>query len=115
MEINGKIITITQPRSINTKNGLSNVYGFVIQTEGEYPRKVMFEVMGDDRWSKMNLAVGMDCSVSFDIASREWQGKWFTQATAWRVQALNAAQPQYHQQAMPRPQAQPQGDNSIPF
>ena len=38
-----------------------------------------------------NLRVGESYLVSFDIESRNYQGKWYTDVRAWRVQPVQAA------------------------
>ena len=70
----------------------------------------------------MNFAEGADVQVSFDIDAREWNGKWFGELMAWRVQNVNGQQ----QSAVPngKPVAQtdiPQdgshveNDSDLPF
>ncbi len=90
---------------------------FVIETAGQYPKKVCMQLFGD----KVNECpnVGDEVKVSFDIESREWNGKWFTQLNAWKVErqgAQAASQPAY-QQAQPQAPATtvaPQVDD-LPF
>ena len=44
-----------------------------------------------------NLRVGESYLVSFDIESRKYQDRWYTDVRAWRVQPLQpAAQPPMH-------------------
>ena len=40
MDINGKVIAILPPYTFNTKNGQKTKYGFVIETNDQYPKKV---------------------------------------------------------------------------
>ena len=40
----------------------------------------------------MNFAEGADVQVSFDIDAREWNGKWFGELMAWRVQIVGSQQ-----------------------
>ena len=107
--------------------------GFVIKTEGEYSKSICFEVLGRERIDKMSpyLKVGGLVKVSFDVSSREWQGKWFTSLTAFSVfakeseigQSQNTQQVQgtQTQNPAPAPQPQPQAqsqssdDSDLPF
>lgn len=112
MELTGKVIAIVPEQRFNGRNGEVVRYGFAIETSGQYPKKVAFSVLGEERWRQFNIQLGMEVQVFFDISSREWQGKWFTQADAWRVSAIGA------QTAAPQAQPQPsqaQQDAAVPF
>lgn len=59
---------------------------FVIETHDQYPRKCMFSVFGEDRLKEFHIAVGEELTVSFDIDAREYNGRWYNDIRAWRVQ-----------------------------
>jgi hypothetical protein len=72
-------------RFVSKKDGQEIVrHGFVGKTDGQYPKMVYFTVLGDDKFNAMSLVVGGRYNVSFDVNSREWNGKWFTDVSAWR-------------------------------
>ena len=48
--------------------------------------------MGEDKFKQMNIVVGGNYNVSFDVESREWQQKWFTEASAWKAVCLDGQQ-----------------------
>lgn len=123
MEIQGKVVALLEPQTFNGRNGAVTKFGFVIETEGQYSKKVHFQVFGEDKWAQMQLNVDMPVVVSFDISSREWNGKWFTQCDAWRVvpqmqQSVNA-QPQPSQTTNAAPTSQPpqtaKSNDELPF
>jgi hypothetical protein len=58
----------------------------VLETIEQYPRKVCFEVFGSDRIQQFACKEGDEVTVSFDIESREFNGRWYTSIRAWRVQ-----------------------------
>lgn len=99
MEIQGKVIAILEPqRFVSSKNGKEYVTTvFVIETPGQYPKKVAMKVMGEDKFKQMGIVMGGTYNVSFDVESREWQGKWFTECQAWRTQRVDGAQEQPQQ------------------
>jgi hypothetical protein len=101
MEIQGKVIAILEPqRFVSSKNGNEYITTvFVIETQGQYPKKVAFKVMGEEEFKQMQIAVGGFYNVSFDVKSREWQGKWFTECQAWRTQRVDGTQEQTQQAA----------------
>lgn len=96
MEIQGKVIAILEPqRFVSQKNGNEYVTTvFVIETQGQYPKKVAMKVMGDDKFKQMGIVMGGTYNVSFDVESREWKGKWFTEASAWKAVRIDGAQGQ---------------------
>lgn len=99
MEIQGKVIAILEPqRFVSSKNGKEYVTTvFVIETPGQYPKKVAMKVMGEDKFKQMGIVMGGTYNVSFDVESREWQSKWFTECQAWRTQRVDGTQEQPQQ------------------
>lgn len=91
MDLQVRIVKILDAqRFVSQKNGETYVKNiFVGETLGQYPKKVAFSVMGEERFKAMNIVVGGSYTVSFDVESREWNGKWFTDASAWRAQSLD--------------------------
>ena len=51
-------------------------------------------MLGEDKFKQMGLVVGGVYNVSFDVESREWQGKWFSDVSAWRAIRTDGQQPQ---------------------
>lgn len=80
-------------------------YSFVGKTNEQYEKTICFTCNKEEWWDKFNLVVGEQYKVFFDIQSREWNGKWFTEVNTWRVMQLSGQQPQ--QQQSPVPNAQP--------
>lgn len=118
MEIQGKTIAALPIESgTSAKGNTWQKRNFVIETSGQYPKKVCFQLFGD----KVNDCpnVGEEVKVSFDPESREWNGKWFTQLNAWKVERPQVTQPTQaaYPPAQPQPQAQtaPQGADDLPF
>lgn len=101
MEVTGKVIRILEPqRFVSKKNGNEYIrHTFVIETQGQYPKRVVFNVIGDDRFNQMGIRQDANYSVSFDIDSREWNGKWFVELTAWKAVCLDGAQQPAPQQS----------------
>ena len=88
MEVSGKIIHV-----LPTQGGVSKTSGkewklqaYVLETQEQYPRKVHFEVFGEDRIKANPCQVDDLVTVSFDIESREFNGKWYTSIRAWKIQ-----------------------------
>lgn len=92
MDINGKVIAILPTYTFNTKNGQKTKYGFVIETNDQYPKKVCLNCFGDERWKALGIVQGGEYNLSIEVSSREYNGRWFTEATCWR--AVNVGKPQ---------------------
>lgn len=113
MEITIKVTKILEPQSgVSSRNGETWVKNsFVGETQGQYPKTLCFTVMGQERWDKMGIKVGGNFSVSFDPESREWNGKYFTDLSAWKAVNLDAGQSAQTQQpapaAAPTPESKP--------
>lgn len=67
---------------------------FVIEADdGRYPQMVKFQLVQDkcDEIDKFNE--GDNIRVHFNLRGREWQGKYFTNLNAWRIELGTAAAP----------------------
>lgn len=93
MEISGKIIVATEPRTgTSARTGSKWVaQDFVIETHEQYPKRCVFGVFGEDRLREFNINVGDELTVSFDIDAHEYNGRWFNSLRAWRVQRASDA------------------------
>ncbi|TXB67896.1 DUF3127 domain-containing protein [Phaeodactylibacter luteus] len=66
---------------------------FVIETEGNYPQFVKFQLVQDRCALVDPFEEGQIIKVHFDLRGREWNGKYFTNLNAWRVEQGGAAAP----------------------
>lgn len=77
--------------------------------------------MGDDKFKSMGIAVGGTYNVFFDVESREWKERWFTECSAWKAVRIDGVQSQGQQQAPASPTqettsgAQGGGGDNLPF
>ena len=96
MEIQVKIVNVLPVQTFtSSKTGNSySKYTLVGETAGQYPKKIAFTVMGEDKFNGMGIVVDGTYTVSFDVESREWNGKWFTEASAWKAVRIDGAQGQ---------------------
>jgi hypothetical protein len=100
MEVTGILIAILPEQSGQTEKGTWVKGGFVIETEGEYPKKIAFTLFGEEKLNKIKeFSVGQILNVQFSAQSREWQGRWFTELNCFRVEP-SVTQPAYSQQPM---------------
>ncbi len=87
MELTGKVIAVMPANSgVSTRTGnpwMSQEY--VIEVPGQYPRKCVFRLFGEDRIKQFNIQQGEDITVSFDIDAHEYNGRWFNEVRAYNV------------------------------
>jgi len=93
MEVVGKIIQVLPAQEGVGRNGNPwRVQPYVLETLDQYPRKVHFEVFGEDRIKQNPCEIDQLVTVSFDIESREFNGRWYTSIRAWRIQQGDTTQ-----------------------
>ena len=84
MEITGKVVQILELISGQGKNGEWKKQEFIMETQGQYPKKVCITLWGDNI-DKFNVREGEEIKASIDVESREYNGRWYTDVKAWRV------------------------------
>ena len=86
MEITGKIIQVLPEVGGVSKAGNEwKKQEYVLETHDQYPKKVCFQIFGADKIAQAAIQPGEELTVSFDIDSREYQGRWFTSINAWKA------------------------------
>ncbi|WP_321519126.1 DUF3127 domain-containing protein [uncultured Bacteroides sp.] len=91
MEISGKIIAILPLQSGTGRNGTEwKKQDYVVETHDQYPKKMCFNLWGD-RIDQFTIQMGEEVTVSFDIDCREWNGKWFNDIRAWKIDRNSGA------------------------
>ncbi len=118
MEVSGKIIAVLPLQSgTSAKSGNPwQLQSYVLETQEQYPRKVCFEIFGEDRIKNNPCNIDDIVTVSFDIESREFNGRWYTSIRAWRIQQ-GVVTPQAAPVAAPQAPAAPAAPvaNATPF
>ena len=114
MDISGKIVQLLTAQTGQGKNGPWKKQEFILETTDAYPKKVCIAVWGD-KIDMASFKPGDAVDVSFDVESREYNGKWYTDVKAWKV---NTARNKDGDKAPPPPSVPyddtPQGDD-LPF
>ena len=87
MDLTGKVIAILPANSgVSARTGnpwMSQEY--VIEVPGQYPRKMMFNIFGEDRIKQFNIQAGEEITVQFDIDAREFNGRWYNDIRAYNI------------------------------
>lgn len=93
MDLTGKIIAVLPATSgVSQRTGNSWMsQDYVIEVPGQYPKKCVFRVFGEDRIKQFNIQLGQDLTISFDIDAHEYNGRWFNDIRAFNVAPATAA------------------------
>lgn len=118
MKINGTITNLSQEQSGTSKNGNEwrKIDAVLEYEHGQYPKAIVFSVM-NAKIEELNLQLGCDYEVHVDFSSREYQGKYFMNATAWKATAVsqNTTQASTTQESTPQEQVQKTNNEQLPF
>ncbi|HCQ29078.1 MAG TPA: hypothetical protein DIU39_02255 [Flavobacteriales bacterium] len=117
LKLSGKIKLINDTQTWDS--GFSK-REFVITTDEQYPQDVKFEVIKDKTSLLDNFTVGDNVDVSFNVRGNEYQGRYFVNLQAWRINKINdGATPPANMPPLPteEPDVMPQNDETddLPF
>lgn len=85
-ELTGKLVEKLQPLTGESKNGKWEKQDFIIETFDQYPKKVCITLWNDKVQNLSVFAIGDKLKASLNISSREYNGKWYTDVVAWRIE-----------------------------
>ena len=78
INVTGKIVSCLEKRSGVSKNTGKEWVSQDYVIEDAEGKILCFNVFGEDNISRYNLMVGTSASITCDLESREWNGKYFT-------------------------------------
>lgn len=119
MEIEGKIV-----RKFNLQSGISargnwSKQEFLLEfQDGNYPSQLCMNVWGEDKVRDFEkYQVGDKVRISFSLSSREFNGRWYTDVRAWRIEPSSPVAPVQVEAPIPSPDDIPVSDfgNDLPF
>ena len=88
MEVTGRLIQVLPLQTGQGKNGEWRKQDIILETEENPPKKLCIGFWND----KINsdLIEGSTLKVSFEIDSREYNEKWFTNLRGWKLEELSS-------------------------
>lgn len=89
MQLTAKLVQVLPLQTGAGKNGQWKKQDIIVETEGQYPKKVCVSIWGD-KINEQVLKTGAMLNISFDVESREYNGRWYTDVKAWRVEPAGA-------------------------
>lgn len=120
LQIKGKIQQILKPESGVSRAGKEwKKQEFVIETEEQFPRKVCFTLFNDKVSLVDGLSAGDEVEVAFNLESREFNGKWYHNINAWKIdkpteENMPEPPPEFSIQDIP-PEPEDDAANDLPF
>lgn len=91
MEVIGRIIVaLPEVSGTSSRGNAWKKREYVLETFETYPKKIFFDFFGE-RADQYPLNVGDTVKLSFDIESREYNGRWFTSIRGWRAEDADSA------------------------
>lgn len=90
MQLTAKLIQVLPIQTGKGKNGEWRKQNIILETDGMYPKKICISMWGD-KINESVLKEGNMLDVSFDIESREYNGNWYTDVRAWKVELAGGA------------------------
>lgn len=105
------------PRQSGTgKNGPWVKQDFIIETPGDYPKKVCVSSWGEKADEVSEFKEGDEMKININIESREYNERWYTDIKAWKIERNSTAghdsPPSYSDDEIPQPS---DDDDLLPF
>ena len=114
MDITGKIIAVLPLRS-GVSQSTGNPWAsqeYVIEVPGQYPKKCVFRVFGEERIKSFAIEAGQDVTVSFDIDAHEYNGRWYNEVSCYNLVHRTPKDGEQQPQQPPQQTTNPDG---LPF
>jgi hypothetical protein len=96
MQLSARLVQLLPLQSGMGRNGEWKKQEIIVETDGQYPKKICISIWGD-KINNAPLEPGNYLTIDFDIESREFNSRWYTDLRAWKVE-LAGSQPEAPQQ-----------------
>ena len=121
IQVKGTVVQILKSETGVSKAGKEwKKQEFVIETNEQYPKKVCFTLFGDKSSLLDGITEGKEVEVFFSVESRDFNGKWFHNINAWKIElagvgtAAKSYPPEFSAGDIP-PEASEDNGNDLPF
>ena len=88
MQLTTKLIQILPLQSGTGKNGEWKKQDIIVETQDQYPKKICVSLWGN-KFQHVSLNPGELYTIDFDVESREFNGRWYTDVKAWKIEVQN--------------------------
>jgi len=87
MQLTAKLTQLLPVQTGAGKNGEWKKQDIIVETDGQYPKKVCVSIWGD-KINEGQLQIGNSLQIDFDIESREYNSKWRTAIKAKKLEVI---------------------------
>lgn len=84
MDVSGTVVGLLPLQTGQGKNGVWKKQEFILETPGQYPKKVCLSLWGE-KADEIKVSIGDKITASVNLESREYNGRWYTEARAWKI------------------------------
>jgi hypothetical protein len=84
MDVSGSVVALLPLQTGQGKNGVWKKQEFILETPGQYPKKVCLSLWGE-KVDENKVSIGDKITASVNLESREYNGRWYTEARAWKI------------------------------
>lgn len=97
LELEGRIARKLAVQTGTSARGAWSKQEFIIEyQEGNFPSQVCMNVWGEDKVRELDkYQVGDKVKVSFNLSSREYNGRWYNDIRVWRIEPAGSAPVQH--------------------
>jgi len=86
LSLQGRIIEVLPTREGISKAGKNwKVQEYVLEVPGTYPKKLFFQIFGEEKINDMHIKQGEILEVFFNVDARKVDQRWYSSINAWRV------------------------------
>ena len=89
MQLTAKLTQLLPIQTGTGKNGEWKKQDIIVETDGQYPKKVCISIWGD-KINEGQLQIGNELKIDFDIESRDYNGRWYTDIKAWKMEPASS-------------------------
>ena len=117
LKIAGTITKILDIEGGVSKNGKEwKKQGFIIDTGAEYNPQICFSLFGEEKIASLNsFSEGQMVDVSFNLSSREYNGKYYHNIDAWRINKTASSMSNESENTSPFPSEEDSEEDDLPF
>jgi hypothetical protein len=114
MQLTAKLVQLLPLQTGTGKNGQWKKQDIIVETDATYPKKICISIWGD-KIDAGQLQPGNQLKVDFDVESREYNGRWYTDVKAWKIEVAGPPSQQPGDNPGMPLQNSPVMDDDLPF
>ena len=89
MQLIAKLTRLLPIQTGTGKNGEWKKQDIIVETEGQYSKRICVSIWGD-KINEGQFQIGNELKIDFDIESRDYNGRWYTDIKAWKIELASS-------------------------